>query len=355
MTTIGMLSRLSADAALLRGRMEVLTRQVASGQRGDALGDLSPALPRALDLKAEIGRRDLYGKAVEQALGRAAAMQQALSRLTAIARDFADTVAMRLDPNDPQGVTFAATKARSAMAEVAGLLNSRHAGEYLFGGSDLANPPVPDAANIAGGGMATQIATAITGLGGGNAAAVGAATRAAAQSDAAGITPFSAFLSDPAAGLAEPRRGVPAGEGEVIPYGIAANRNAAATSAGETTGGWARDLLRGLASIAALGPAQAAQPQDFNALRDIIRNGLKSAETALSDEAGALGDTEARLEATRRRQSDLSDVLQQQVADIQEVDLATTITKLQATQAALQASYAATGRLAGLSLVNFLR
>jgi hypothetical protein len=59
---------------------------------------------------------------------------------------------------------------------------------------------------------------------------------------------------------------------------VPANRNAAAASGGETTGSWARDLLRGLASIAALTPAQAAaSPADFAAFAGVVRDGLRSA------------------------------------------------------------------------------
>ena len=206
---------------------------------------------------------------------------------------------MKLDPNDPGSLSLVAARARAAMVEVGQLLNSRSNGEYLFGGSDFANPPVPDPDGLPTSGMARQIAGAVATLGGGNAAAVAAATRAAAMDDAAGVTPFSAFLSDPASGLVEPRRSVPVGDGQSAPYGISANRNGGAASTGETTGSWARDLLRGLASIAALGPAQAASPDDFRALADTIRQGLQKrgewpgrrAGRAGPDRAAAAGGT----------------------------------------------------------------
>jgi flagellin-like hook-associated protein FlgL len=240
------------------------------------------------------------------------------------------------------------------MVEVGHLLNSRSNGEYLFGGSDVANPPVPDPEGLPGSGMAQRIAASVATLGGGNAAAVAAATKAAAVDDAAGVTPFSAFLSDPAAGLSEPRRSVPAGDGQAVPYGIAANRNGGAASTGETTGSWARDLLRGLASLAALGPAQAASPADFRALSDSIRQGLKSAADGLADEQGALGLTEQRLQAAQARHASVTDTLKAQLSDIEEVDLASTLTRLQATRTALEASYTAIGNLSSLTLTRYL-
>lgn len=354
MSGVGMLGRLEADTAALRLRLETLTRQVSTGRRAEAQGDLAPDLPRALTLRAEIGRREAYGAAIGEALTRTQATQQVMRRLGEIAREFADQVAIRLDPNDTGTLGMVATRARAAMVEVGQLLNSQSAGEYLFGGSDYGRPPVPDPEGLPAGGLAAGIAAAIAGLGPGNAAAVADQTRALAMDDGAGVTPFSAFLSDPDTGLAEPRRSVPAGDGLLVPYGLFANRNAAAASTGETTGSWARDLLRGLASLAALTPASAASPPDFRALAGTIRDGLRSARDAIADEAGALGQTEARLEAARERHSVLTDAMEAQLADIEEVDLAATLTRLQATRTALEASYTAIGRLGTLSLARFL-
>ncbi|MBK1661793.1 flagellin [Paracraurococcus ruber] len=354
MTSIGPLGRFDAEVTALRQRVETLTRQVSSGQRTDRQGDLTPDLPRALSLRAEMARRETYGSLIGEALNRTQATQQALQRLGSIASEFADQVAMKLDPNDTASLSLVATRARQAMVEVGQLLNSQSAGEYLFGGSDLANPPVPDPDGLPTGGLASGIAAAVAGLGPGTAATVAAQTLAVAQDDSAGTSPFSAFLTDPATGGGEARRSVPSGDGQLVAYGVAANRNAAAVSAGETTGAWAKDLLRGLASLAALTPASAASTADFRAFADTIRNGLRSARDAIADESGALGLTEARLTATQQRHSVLTDTLKAQLADIEEVDLAATLTRLQDTRSTLEASYSAIGRLGSLTLTRFL-
>ncbi|GAA0574964.1 hypothetical protein GCM10009416_12040 [Craurococcus roseus] len=149
---------------------------------------------------------------------------------------------------------------------------------------------------------------------------------------------------------------MPAEDGALVPYGVQANRNAAAASGGETTGSWARDLLRGLASIAAMTPAQAAaSPSEFRAFVAVVREGFRSATGALADEAGALGLTEARLEGVQRRHADANTALAAQIAGVEEVDLAEVLTRLKATETTLQASYAAIGRLGDLSLARFLR
>ncbi|MDN3568552.1 hypothetical protein QWZ14_29600 [Paeniroseomonas aquatica] len=355
MARIDVLGRLDADAAVLRARMQSLTRQVTTGLRVEAPGDLAPQMPRVLDLRAEIGRRDTYGSTITQALARTTAAQQTLGRLGEIASQFGNTVAMKLDPNDPQSLPFAATQARNALIEVGQLLNTRQNDEYIFGGSDFAHPPVPDPNGLPTGGLASQIAGAIALLGPGNAASVAAATRAAALDDSPGVTPFSAYIVDPGRGGGEPRRSVASADGTATEVGLFASRNAAATSTGETTGGWARDLLRGLASIAALTPASAASTADFSALAEVIRGGLQSAARALADEQGALGLTEAQLGGMQTRHLEMRDSLQEQLAGIEEIDLAKVLTQLQSTKTSLEASYNAIGSLGTLSLSRFLR
>ena len=351
----GPIASLSVEAARLRGRMETLTRQVATGQRAEALGDLAPEVPRAVSLRADLGRREVYGRAMDQALGRTSLAQTALSRLTDIAREFRLDGGMRPNSADPGSLVTLPARARAALAEVGHLLNSRQGGEYVFGGSDLGRPPIPDPDGLASGQMAQDIALQVASLGGGNAATVAAQTLAIAGSTAAGTSPFSTFLEDPLSGAAEARRGVPSGDGEVIRFGIAANRNAEAVSGGETTGGWARDLLRNLMSLAALTPAQMASPADFDAMVSSIRQGLQAAETALGEEAGALGSVEARIERAQQRHAAVSVTLEKQLGAIQEVDLAETLTRLQATRTTLEASYRAIGSLSELTLAKFLR
>jgi len=349
-----MLSRLDADTAALRLRIQLQTRQLSTGFKSEQVGDIGGQLPRLLNLKAEIARRDAYTQSIGQALTRTQAQQGALTRLAEIAREFGDGVAMQLDANNTETIPLFAARARQALAEVGQLLNTRANGEYLFAGTDTANAPVPNPTGLANAGFAQQIAAAVQGLGAGNAAAVGAATLAAVQDDSAGISPFSAFFQSGGAGLTEAQRSAPSADNVQTASGITVNRNGVAVSQGETSGSWVRDLLRGLASIAALTPAQAADRDSFRDFTITIREGLRSAAGALADDGGALGLAEARLEATKTRHETMRAALTSQVADIQEVDLAEVLTRLQATQSVLETSYTALGRLGQLSLAKYL-
>lgn len=349
--------RLAAETSRLRERLEVLTRQTASGQRSNRLGDLSPDVPRAISMRAQAGRLEAYDRVLTQSIGRTDVMQGSLNRLNEIAREFRGTVLPRLYSRDPVMLAGIQSEARAALTEMAHLLNARHAGEYLFSGSDITHPPIPDPEGLVNGQMAQDIAAEVAALGTAGAAAVLTGTRAAAQSTAAGVSPFSDFLRGQAAlpmADREGRRAVPAADGQAVAYGIFADRNAVGPSTGETTGSWARDLMRNLMTVAALDADQMNELPAYTELLAGLRDGFAAAEIALAEEAGGLGQVAARMQDTQRRHTQVVDALRLQLAQIEEVDLASTIERLQATQLSLEASYRAIGMLSGLTLARFL-
>ncbi|HEY8610457.1 MAG TPA: flagellin [Roseomonas sp.] len=350
----GALARLVAQSASIKSQIEVLTAQSADGRRGTYYGDIAGDARRAISLRAEIDRRETHATAIGRSLGRTGAAQEALERLSAIAEDFLSQ-AGKITTADSTRITALASNARQAIGEVAGLLNEQHAGEYLFGGADSVNPPIPDPAGIMGTDMATDIAAAVGTLAAGNSAAVLAATLAAATNVTAGETPFSDYSLDPSRGLAEARPTTLTGDGEQVGTGLFANRNAAASTEGSEAGGWSRDLLRGLMTLASLTAGKTAAGQDFDAIVASVTGSLKSAMNALGEEAGALGLSETRLESARTRHSEMQVTIESQLADVEEVDLATTLTALQDTQTRLQASWQALSMLSRLSLTDFLR
>lgn len=350
----GMLAQLIGQSSTLKSQVEKLTAQSADGKRGTWYGDIAGDARRAINLRGEISRREVHATTIDRALGRTGAAQGALKGLSSIAEDFL-TQAGKVSSADSTRISALASNARQAIGQVAALLNEKHGGEYLFNGADSSNPPIPDPDGILATPMATNIMAAAGSLASGNSASVLAATLSAATDATLGATPFSNYLLDPDQGLYEARRSTLTGDGESVETGLFANRNAAATTAGSEAGGWSRDLLRGLMTLAGLAADKAATGADFDAVMTSVKSGLKSAMTALGEEAGALGLSESRLEAAKTRHGELQLSLNAQLADVEEVDLAATLTALQDTQTRLQASWQALSRLSGLSLTNFLR
>jgi flagellar hook-associated protein 3 FlgL len=346
MSILATIAGMAPDQARLRQRIDVLTRQVSTGQQGQVHGDLGPQARRAIDLRGDIARREAHMVATESALGRMAVAQEALGRLETLAKDVAAD-AMRARTLGAIALDPLARTARAALEEAAALMNARHAGELLFTGSDLARDPVPNAAGIATGPMAAAIGAAVATLGSSSAATVLAATATAATAPA--TTPFDPWLETD--GVAEQRRALLVADGERVTWGVLPNAN----RSGEVALAWGRELLRSFATLAALTPAALAQGAEYDALLRGVSDGLAGTSRAVAGERGALGMAERRVESARDRHKDLLVVIRSQLDAATGEDLAAVTAALRQTEMRLSASYEATAMVARLSLAALLR
>ncbi len=345
MSTIGSIGNLALDQAALRLRLDTASRQVSTGQKAEVFGDLRPEARRAIDLRGEVARREAYSNAADRALARADATQTVLTRLQEIAATVG-AEALRAKTMSSTGAEALARTASAALEEVAALLNTRHGGEYLFGGSDVTSPPVPDAENVTTGGMATAIAASVATLNATNAATVLADTVTAAT-DAA-TTPFSAFLEG--AGTTEATRAVQLSDNERVQIGVFANRS----QDGEVVASWGRELMRNLAVMASVTPALAAEGGGWSALMDGVATAMGDTATSLANEQAMLGSAEQRIGAMRDRHQDTLVAIRTQLGSIEEVDLEQAAADLAQIKLRLDASYEATGMLSRLSLAALL-
>ena len=341
-----------AQAGLVRDKLDMLTRQSASGQVAATYGGLGNGAAISLSLRPEITRIAAWQSNIDAVQGRMEVAQASLEQIGAIASDFRARTA-DLNGLSATMVDSVAAAAREALRSVAGLLNARHGDRYVFAGQDGANAPVPQAESILSSGFFTDISAAVAGLGGG-AAAVIASTMTTASSNTAGISPFSDALSQPAASLEVLNDVVPVGDGVAVQVGILASANDEAVSAGSsTTGSHIRDILRALATLGSLSGDQMADPAFAEVVAD-TRTSLEGAISALAVDAGVLGNRQAALAETRTRLGETATVLQGQVANVEDVDMADVLSRLSLTQTQLQASYQLLAGLQSLSLTKFL-
>jgi flagellin-like hook-associated protein FlgL len=353
MSNINLTSRINLNATQLRDRITVLGEQISTGRKGKTYAAVGTDAPKALNLRSEINRRETYQTTINQTLSKIGVSQDVLNRIGEIAQKITANTARLLGAAKPEEIQIQAAQAEAAMVEVATLLNEQLNGEYLFGGSDSHNPPIPNPQAIATSGMGAQIITAVGTLNGSNVDDVLDDTKSLAESDVLDTTPFSVFLST-GPGATEARVNILGNDNDRVAYGIHANRNAAIVSTGETTGSWARDLLRGLASIAGLTPDKAQLGNDYTTFVTTVRKGLESAVDALALERGSLGLTETRLQGMASFHESVSTSLTLQLSNLEEVDMAKTITSFQTTQSQLEASYRALAISQQLSLTRFL-
>ncbi len=341
----GPLGQAIYGSAKVKSQLDALTTQAASGYVADSYAGLGAAAQTPISLRPQINALQAQQSAIDGVTGRLSVTQTALTQINALATSINSQLAT-LNNVTPSQIDNAALAARSALQQVASLLNTTDGSTYVFGGTDSANPPVPDAAGITSSPFYTLIGAAVTGLAANGAAATTAATLAVASSDAPGTTPFSG----------PPGRAptLDLGAGAPVQVGLLANANTLAVSGGTaTTGSFIRDILRSLATVANLSSSQANAP-GFVALVQNTGAALSGAIGAMGVEAGALGNIQSSLAAQKTQASDTSTALIAQVSSAEDVDMPKTLSDLSQVQTQLSASYKLISEMDDLSLVKFL-
>ena len=124
------------------------------------------------------------------------------------------------------------------------------------------------------------------------AAATTAATLTIARSNGTGTSPFSAYLSQPAAALSRTRSCRRAMPPRYRPgcWRAATHATSAGTS---TTGSYMRDLMRALATLGSMSSSQVNDP-GFSALVQDTGTSLNGVVTAMATDVGVLGNTPGR-------------------------------------------------------------
>ena len=349
----GVMNTLIADAQTVRQRMDQLTQQSSTGLIAQTYAGLGSGAAVSLDLRPQITALGVWQANINAATGTMGVTQTAMTQLQSIASNFRAQLDT-LNAVSPSNVDSLASSARQALVQVAGLLDTTDGATYVFGGADSTNPPVPNPDQILSSGFYTQINSAVAGLAGAGASATAAATLAVASSNAAGTSPFSAYMSQPAAALKPGIQTVQTGPGQIQAVGLLASANTYATSTGSsTTGSWSRDLLRALATIGAMSSSQVSL-SGFQGLVSDTYNSLTGVVAATADEAGGLGNQQTAITAEGTVLADQATALTAQVSPAENVDMAKTLSDLSLVQTQLQSSYQLISGQSALSLVKFL-
>jgi flagellar hook-associated protein 3 FlgL len=350
----GWMSSLISDASTVRDKLVTLTGQASTGLVSSSYAGLGSGAAVSLDLNPEVANMQTWQANINQASGPMQVTQTAMTQLQSIAASFYSQV-NSMSSASASSVDTIAASAQAALQQVAGLLDTTDGNTYVFGGADSTNPPVPDPDQILSSGFYTQINGEVGGLASNGAPATTAATLATASSNATGTSPFSAYMSQPAATLQAQTPVVQVGLDQTVPVGLLASANSAAISStgSSTTGSYMRDLMRALATIGSLSSSQVGA-SGFQGLVQDTSSSLQGVVSAMADDAGALGNTQAALTTTQTQLSDTAAALTTQVSGVQDVDMAQTLSNLTLVQTQMQASYQVIAGMSGLSLVKFL-
>jgi flagellar hook-associated protein 3 FlgL len=345
------LNQLIANSGSIHGQLDTLTAQASSGLISETYAGLGNNAVTSLNLAPQIASLQTWQNNIDAATGRMQVAQTALSQMQQITTSFIAGT-NNLNGLSASEIDSIAANARNALSQVANLLDTQDGNGYVFAGQDTANPPIPNPNGILTSPFFSQIQSAVSQLSvlGGNGTA--ASTLATASSNAPGTSPFSTYMSQPAANLQAPV--VHVGHDQTVVTGLFASANSTVVSTGSsTTGSYTRDLMRALATIGSLSSSQ-ANDSNLPTLINDTRTSLTNALSAMASEAGVLGDTQSNLASTKSSLSDTATALTTQVGNAQDADLAATLTKLSSVQTQLQASYQLITSASALSLVKFL-
>jgi len=347
----GPMTQIIDNSAATLAQLDKLTEQSSTGLISQTYAGLGAgAAQTVLSVAPQIATANAQIAAINATTGPMTVQQNALTAISSLTSGIVSQLSS-LSTLDSSGAAGVAAAAQSALVQVATLLDTQDGDDYVFGGQDSGEPPVPNPAAIPSSGFFTQIQSAVANLAGNGAAATSAAVLGIASSNAAGTTPFSPGLT---AGPGLPA--ITLGDGQQVTTGIAANSNAFVTSAGTgttSTGSYMRDILAGLASIASLAPAQIGGT-GFQSFLQSTLTSLRNANDSLNQDAGVLGNTQTALTAEATSLGTTVTALTNQVSNADSVDAAATITQISSVQTALESSYQMIAGMKTLNLAYYL-
>jgi flagellar hook-associated protein 3 FlgL len=116
------------------------------------------------------------------------------------------------------------------------------------------------------------------------------------------------------------------------------------------------EILRSLATAANLtfDKNNPASFNDFQTMLNTTRTNLDTAAKSVDNHVGILGSNAARMKALDTQHDETTVTLKQGIGDVEDVDMAETISKLQLVQTQLQASYKVTATLQKVNLIDFI-
>ncbi len=315
----------SRQLADLKTRMAILTREMSSGEKSDVARSLGAAGGRLMAVETDIGRMTAFRGVARDFARDLGGAQTAIGRIDTARQALADALV-------PQATGPAATAQSGANAfrDIVATINIRIGGKAVFGGDQSDSTPLPDAAT-----MLDELRTAISG--------------AVTTDDM--FARIDNWFDDPAGGYATltdsttgAARTCRVAEGTVVTLDVTAKDEAFRAS---------------LKSAAMAAMADDPTVSSMSGAADDLRREAARSAVAAADPLARLqarvGLDEGRVEQAQTwltaRQTELE--LHQQ--EIRGADPFETATALQQLQTQLETQYLLTARLAGLSLVDYLR
>lgn len=336
LTTISFLGQSktqSTQLADLRATLNDLQRQLATQKKTDSFAGFGVDAGRVQSLRTDLNEIDAYSTNIDRAVLRTKVMSETLTEITNIANQMIDGFRLLQSGADGVDADFLRNLAGNNLQYLGDLLNTEIQGSYLFSGNDIGNAPFTNEATL----NANIQAEYTTWLAGGQTPA-----QLLANADA---------LTGADLGYA----GTLGASGDVIAKvddSIEINYTLKADNPG------LQEIVRGIALAANLqfpNPAvDIATEAEFEQIFAGIISTLESGITALESDHNILVSKNALMTDIKERQENERNTLQSMLDDLENVDTAEIIVRLQSLETQMTASYETANLVNQLTLVNFL-
>ncbi len=344
----GSLAVVLNNLAQTQQSLSALTAETSSGYIASTYAGLGANAGVAIDLTSQLALNTTLQANATAAANIQQVTQTALGQINTLVSGVASQL-LGAATSSTGGLSTIASSAKSALQQIAGLLDTQVGGVYIFAGQDSTNPPVPDPQNVAGSAFATAIQNALAALPASGAAAVQAQLIAIASPG--GTSPFSATLE-----ASRRPATVDLGNGERVQVGVLANQNTDAVSAGvgtTSTGAYVRDIFLGLSTLGALNGSDPTNAQVASLLSG-LQTTLSGADAALNVDIGGVGVRQNAITNAQTELTAVSTALTSQLGSVQDVNQTSVATQLSATESQLQDSYAIIAALGKLTLSTYI-
>ncbi len=336
------------NVGLTQSSIGTLEAQGSSGLISSDYAGLNGGARAVLDLSSQLALNATATTNAAQAADVNQVTQTALGQVQTLVSGLTSQL---LEPSaqTDTGLSTLASSARDALAQVAGLLDTKVGQVYIFAGQDSRTPPIPDPSNVTQSAFYAAIEAAVAGLPTSGAASV--QSQLLSVSSPGATSPFSATLQS-----SNQVNSADLGNGQTVRLGVLADRNTDAVSAGagtSSTGSYMRDVLMALSTIGSLGTADATSAP-VQAMLALVHTTLSGADDALNTDIGGLGARQDIITSAQSELTSTASALTTQLGAEEDADPTQVATKLATAQTQLQASYKIIASLSELSLAKFL-
>jgi len=301
---------LTGQLAAMSTQMNSLQNQAATGKRISQLSDDPTTMQQVLDLQVQNSQIAQYQQNIASLQTQATSSYNAISGLQTISARAGDIATQADGVTSPQQMSAYATEVTQLIQQGVQLMNSTSQGAYLFGGTQINQPPFIATTDASGN---------VTGVTYQGNASVPSAEIARGATVAVQVPGANTSGSGPDGLITDSRSGA-----DFFNHLIALQN----------------DLLAGNTTAISSVDAPALAKDEDNITSQIAQNGLVQSHLSAAD----------TLAATQSQSVD------QTISQDSDADLAQTITQLSATQAAYQAALESAGKMLSQNetLLNYL-